>query len=386
MASKRKKIGLLLYDQKEWTGGFYYTLNLIRSLQFLPDAEKPHIYFFYGGNKIDISQEILQIKYPYASYAPLYVKINVLQRIINKIKRFIRKDADLLGTYSSGTVDFMYPCLNLSLEGEFSFLKKIKKIYWIPDFQDKYYPDFFSKEELENREHLKLQFIEKKVPLAFSSYNAAADFKKFYPNATNKTNVLRFASILPDITDVVLNDVNRKYNINGPYFISPNQFWSHKNHIIVIEAIDILVKRGMPVKLFFTGKEFNLQAPEYAVNLKMKVQRLGLDENILFLGFIERSEQLILMKHAVAVIQPSLFEGWSTVIEDTKALDGRMIVSDLPIHREQCTENTEFFHPNDAEQLADKIAALSTNTTEIIKQEYNEYINAFANDFLNLDN
>ncbi|ABG58134.1 glycosyltransferase family 4 protein [Cytophaga hutchinsonii] len=386
MAAARKKIGILLYNQKLWTGGFYYTLNLIRSLQFLPDAEKPEVCFFYSGNLTDISNEITTINYPYVSYLPVYVRVNVVQRIINKFKRLIDKDAVLLGNYPANTVNYIYPCLNFSLDGTYSVLRRIHKIYWIPDFQDKYYPDFFSKEELKNRDALKKEFIEKNVPLVFSSFNAADDFKKFYPQAENNIQVLRFTSILPDMQGVSWEEVSETYNIDGSYFISPNQFWPHKNHNVVIDAVDLLVKKGINVTLLFTGKEFNDQAPEYAVNLKKKVADLGLNKQIKFLGFIDRAEQLLLMKHAAAVIQPSLFEGWSTVVEDTKAVGGRMIVSDLPIHREQCVENAVFFQPYDAQQLADEIITAQTEPAEIKKIDYDAHIRAFAQDFLTLGN
>ena len=36
-------------------------------------------------------------------------------------------------------------------------------------------------------------------------------------------------------------------------------------------------------------------------------------------------DQLRLMKESLGVIQPSLFEGWSTVIEDAKALNKKSI-------------------------------------------------------------
>jgi hypothetical protein len=35
------------------------------------------------------------------------------------------------------------------------------------------------------------------------------------------------------------------------------------------------------------------------------------------------------MKNATAIMQPSLFEGWSTVIEDAKSLQVPVIASDL---------------------------------------------------------
>ena len=67
--------------------------------------------------------------------------------------------------------------------------------------------------------------------------------------------------------------------------------------------------------------------------LKKFVTDNNISENVLFLGFIDRKEQLKIMQHSEAVIQPSLFEGWSTVIEDARALNKYIIASDLRVHR-----------------------------------------------------
>lgn len=46
----------------------------------------------------------------------------------------------------------------------------------------------------------------------------------------------------------------------------------------------------------------------------------GLREQISLLGPIDRADQIRVMRCAAAAIQPSRFEGWSTVVEDAKGL------------------------------------------------------------------
>jgi hypothetical protein len=70
------------------------------------------------------------------------------------------------------------------------------------------------------------------------------------------------------------------------------------------------------------------------------------------------------MRRCVAVIQPSLFEGWSTVLEDARALGKTVIASDIAVHREQNPPGCSFFTKDSSEDLADAITAvLSTDTT-----------------------
>jgi glycosyltransferase involved in cell wall biosynthesis len=58
------------------------------------------------------------------------------------------------------------------------------------------------------------------------------------------------------------------------------------------------------------------------------------------------------MKYAKAIIQPSLFEGWSTVIEDAKSLQVPVIASNLDVNIEQLEEKGTYFEPHDERALA----------------------------------
>jgi hypothetical protein len=64
------------------------------------------------------------------------------------------------------------------------------------------------------------------------------------------------------------------------------------------------------------------------------------------------------MRQSLAVIQPSLFEGWSTVVEEVKSLGKTILLSDLPVHREQNPPSAEYFNPMDAVSLAEKMIFL----------------------------
>lgn len=101
----------------------------------------------------------------------------------------------------------------------------------------------------------------------------------------------------------------------------------------------------------------------------------------------DRKEQLALMKQAKAIIQPSLFEGWSTVVEDAKAMGQKIILSQLEVHLEQTEEysNKLFFNPYDANDLADKIQlSLINNSNTNIDFDYKKNVKNFGECFVKL--
>ena len=204
--------------------------------------------------------------------------------------------------------------------------------------------------------------VKKNYPIVFSSNNALEDFNKFYPENKNRKEVLKFVSVVDDsYSKLNISVLKKKFNLDKDYFIVPNQFWKHKNHTIIIEAAKVLKENKIEFLIVFTGKEFDYRNPNYTIDLKKHIAENGLDDNFRFLGFIDRGEQLQLMKNSIAIVQPSLFEGWSTVVEDTKAINHVILLSDIPLHREQIKDNCVFFNPKDKIALADKLLYAMNN-------------------------
>lgn len=107
----------------------------------------------------------------------------------------------------------------------------------------------------------------------------------------------------------------------------------------------------------FTGNLEDYRNPEYINELKAIMETEPVAGSIRLLGFVERTEQLCIMKNAAFIVQPSLCEGWGTVLEDAKVLDKAVLLSDIPVHREQKNEKCTLFDPHDPDALADLIVA-----------------------------
>jgi glycosyltransferase involved in cell wall biosynthesis len=91
------------------------------------------------------------------------------------------------------------------------------------------------------------------------------------------------------------------------------------------------------------------------------------------------------MKHAQAVLQPSLFEGWSTVIEDAISLQVPVIASSLPVNKEQLGLDGTYFEPHDAEKLAEIIYKFPhRNLSHVFYDDYNKRIKNAAKTFMKI--
>jgi glycosyltransferase involved in cell wall biosynthesis len=392
---KRKHIALIFSYDENWIAGTYYILNLGCALNTLPDEQKPEITIL-ASKKKEFDYFTCETKYPYLHFIKknkfhLQIKKNgiVVSNKYQFVKEFICLLFKILLYFRRKTnsrllneFDMIFPNPDSYI---FELINKEKKVYWIPDFQEDYLKEFFSTQEIVQRKQTQIAMALLIDKLVFSSCDAKNDFNRLYPFATSKQYVLPFAVTHPNYEVIDLDEIKQKYNIKKNYFYTPNQFWAHKNHQIVIEAVELLKKEINDILVIFSGKDNdNRTALSFADELKNLVKEKDLEENILFLGFIDRKEQLCLMKNAIAIIQPSLFEGWSTVVEDAKAMNQFVIASDLRVHKEQLNQNVFFFNPKDKYSLADSMLKTLNGNIEKHDNNYTESVKLFAENFINI--
>lgn len=378
--AERKRIGIIYQMQKGWMGGTYYILNLISALDTLPDREKPVVIVFCNSDE-DFNYVKKYTGYPYLEMGG-QLKKSFFVRVLNFIcfrffgKRPLRHPAQKI------SMSLLFPVSAPDFNSN-----NYVTLDWIPDFQEKHCPRFFEEKELQTRDWAVKQVIKSGMPILFSSQNALDDFHKFYSEAKKQTVVMRFAVSLPD------RDVNHdaetmvKYGAEvSPYFFCANQFWQHKNHLNLFKAFKELKDRGGYVRLYCSGSTTDYRNPDYFPMLQKYIKDNQLEDMVRILGYMERGEQLCLMAHSQAIVQPSYFEGWSTVVEDAKALHKYVVLSDLPLHREQLKENVSFFNPDDPIDLANKLDRILKIYPAMTQYDYNDNIREFGKCFMGIVN
>ena len=375
--AKRIKVGIIYSYDENWIGGTYYYQNLIQSLNLMPDIRKPHLVIL--SNSVDSFDSIKEINYPFITYKNLNNSQSFFEKLRNKIIRRVFPKRVIPQKKINFGIDVLFH------PSEIQIPNPIKNhLYWIPDFQEVYLPHLFSAAYLDFRKKSQQELLSSDKHVLFSSNDACNDFEKLYPSAKSKKHVVNFTVFHPNYMDINIAQLNDKYKlIDVPYFFSPNQFWKHKNHIVVLKAVKkIKEKHNYKIQVLFSGKESDSRNPTYFEEIKQFVSENNLQDNIKFLGFIDRSEQLCFMKNAIALIQPSLFEGWSSVVEDAKAMNQNIIVSSLNVHQEQLGKKAYYFNPNDENELMNQILLFLENKIGTPEFNYSERLHLFGEKFM----
>src|SRR5262249_35726240 len=146
-----------------------------------------------------------------------------------------------------------------------------------------------------------------------------SDLRKTRPGNV-QTAVLPFVATVPGGEDVLSKEqLGARYGVPDKFFHLPNQFWIHKNHIVVLQALALLLQRGRAIHVIATGNPVDPRQPDHFSSLMATAHRLGINDLFMPLGIVPYLDLMSLMRRAVAIINPSKFEGWSTTVEEAKS-------------------------------------------------------------------
>lgn len=225
-----------------------------------------------------------------------------------------------------------------------------------------------------------------------SSADAQADCERFYPSTQGRTHVVRFA--IPHsqkINTTHPRTIADSYGLPERFFFIPNQFWQHKNHLLVLEALALLKRQGHQVVIAASGLQHDPRNSSHFPKILNSIEHHHLKNQFHLLGMIPYEHLALLMQASTALLNPSLFEGWSTTVEEARALGVPMILSDLAVHYEQAGNDATYFRRDNPESLAEALWQFEPLTTEQrIKRTQNASMDAglrvrcFAEDFVNL--
>jgi len=362
MEINRLKVGILFNFSSSWMGGIIYIINLVKTLNHLDDDEKPEIFLFYNPALEEFLEEF---DYPYLTL----IRWSFPPMIKGWIKSWIlRKNLFILKILKQYELNAVFPLQDYPVRTK----TKVKLISWSPDFQQKYYPEFFTRMNRFGRNLRGRRTLRNTDDLVLSSHDAHKDLTKFFKvRASMAIHVYHFVSIIDEPGEVNFEDLRSKYKLPEKYFLISNQFHKHKNHRAAFLAISKLKESGVKKHLAITGKFPRASDSPYLSELHKIIEENELQDQVTLLGIISRSDQLYIMKHSQAVVQPSLFEGWSTVIEDARSLQVPVVASSLNVNIEQLGENGIYFDPHNPDELAKILKDYpERNLDDIFYEEY----------------
>jgi len=371
-----RSIGIpVIIDNDSWIGGLNYYLSLAAainrisscSFKFYMLTNSPEKLMSAAGANVEIVYcRFLSSKTLFFRALNFVINSNLILELYAKYYKI-----DYISHYHS------------------SFIYKGKSLFWMPDFQHKALTSLFSKKDVLIRDR-KVVSAARSGAMLLSSYSSMLDFDTYYSSYSNcKKYILNFVPLVNYDYNRVESTLEYFKDKETHIFFLPNQFWRHKNHSVVVDALNMLPENYI---VLCSGAVHDYRSSSHIDELLAKIKDFKLEQRFILLGLLERSEMCALMRKSLAIINPSFFEGWSTTVEEAKAYGKRVILSDLAVHREQDPDGALFFDPKVASELAMRMKQIVNeyNVDDEISREdnarinYDSRVNCFAKQYVEL--
>jgi len=357
------RVGILSTADPKSGGIYQYTLSLLEAFSN------------YSSNKF----EYIQIRLP---NFPKILKEDIVinqdkSNIILKIKRLIfqqfgLKIGDILGSYNHPELKDIDLIISPVVAAMPLYMQKpfIMSIY---DFQHKYYPSFFTIKERILRE-ITFSVSKRANMLVCESSFVKRDIEKFLKIPEERIRVItspppKYIQEINIGSQDVIN-VKRKYDLPERYIFYPAQFWFHKNHIKLLEALSLLRnKYNTIVPLILVGSKKN-----NFDNVMKAIEKLNLERQVKYLGYVPDEDMPYLYKLSTALVMPTLFESVSMPIWEAFYLGVPVVSSNVCALPEQVGNAGLLFDPFNIEDIAEKIYKIWIDEnlrTELVQKGYN---------------
>jgi glycosyltransferase involved in cell wall biosynthesis len=360
-----------------WAGGYNYQSNLFAALSKFRPGEFAPVLFAGIGDEADLAPLAAIPGVEVIRSAAFDSRAGLVAALA------LGLDREAAAEFRTHRIDAVFESARF-----FGWRLPYPAIAWFPDFQHRRLPQLFPAAARWRREAGFRMQIASGRTVMLSSESSHRDFRKFYPGAKNEVCLVRFATgPSPAFLTADPAEVVAQYQLPEKYFYLPNQFYTHKNHEVVVDALAILAQRGFNAVVCASGSTEDRRERGHFDEVMARVRSRGLESRFRHLGMIPLSHVYALLRACTGLINPSRSEGWSTTVEEAKSFGVPMILSDLDVHREQTNDTASYFGTDDPATLADHLVRVSQDSeVSIIRNQVphqNDRVAAFAADFVN---
>ncbi|MGA9351067.1 MAG: glycosyltransferase family 1 protein [Anaerolineae bacterium] len=159
-----------------------------------------------------------------------------------------------------------------------------------------------------------------------------------------------------------LTAIRREYALPKRYFLYLGGFDQRKNLSTLLRAFALLVNRqraagGEQARLVIAGQVPGRESPLFPDPRRL-VRELGVEERVIFTGWVPEGDKPALLSGAVTFVFPSLYEGFGLPAVEALACGTPVIASNRSSLPEVVGEGGILVEPTDAEALAEAMEVL----------------------------
>ncbi len=227
----------------------------------------------------------------------------------------------------------------------------VPTIVVVHDLQFLEYPQFFTGAEFSNADYdFRNSCLKAEKLICVSEHTRQRVLAESEINpASVKTIHTSLYNPLPPVSHqtetIILADFQIK---KGRFLLYPANYWPHKNHEILLIAVRMFYEKfpHSDLKLVFTG------APsEREVFLSQSCQILGLEDKVVFAGFVEQKVLATFYQNCLALVFPSLYEGFGVPVLEAMNYGVPVLCSNLTSIPEVGQQAVHYFDSRQPDEI-----------------------------------
>ncbi|OGF99778.1 hypothetical protein A2Y99_02345, partial [Candidatus Gottesmanbacteria bacterium RBG_13_37_7] len=224
------------------------------------------------------------------------------------------------------------------------------------------FPEMFTKKDLYQLQHWTSYSVKKADKIITISNFSKSEIIDYYQISAERILVTypgydkdKYKK-LEIINKINLLKIKKKYQIEGEYILFVGTLQPRKNLIRLIEAFKKVktgVLKGKPLQLVISGKKGWLYREIFA-----KVKQFGLESDVVFSGYTDPRDLPDLYRHALCLVNPSLYEGFGIPVVEAMACGCPVIVSRTSSLPEVAGQAGIYIDPGNVSDIAEKILSV----------------------------
>jgi glycosyltransferase involved in cell wall biosynthesis len=368
----------------DWKAGIVVTKALCNAMHETSHDVTPH--FVLMGTESMIPDDLRDLKGNVLKI-PIPERRSMRWAMEHATRRLVSLDVAMKRVLEYHAVDVLFGHVLLYRYG------RVPTLSWIPDFQHIHLPKMFDEMGRSHRDRSYLRTAKLSDRIIVLSESVKNDFERFAPQYKHKVRLTKIVSSPPkSIYETSPVAFAASLNLPERFIYLPNQFWKHKNHELVFKVVRLLKERGLEIFVVCDGYPMDYRHPSYFADLITKLSVWNIRNQVAIIRSISQMQVFSLMRQAICVLNPSLFEGFGLTVSEAISVGKRVVLSDIPAHREQNPPKATFFDPNDCEDLAEKLSWIWHDATpgpdvdleEQARRKLPERIHASAESFMSV--
>ncbi|NKL30207.1 glycosyltransferase [Rhizobium leguminosarum bv. viciae] len=346
------KIGILLENPIQVGGGFNQAINAIVQLQRIIGKQHEVVAFTtIKANLLHLKRLGVPAEYLPAAGRLSRIALAVLRRLSRKEIGKAWMANKIENALLEAGMDLAYFVTHSSTPNYFRKLNYITTVLDLCHRDDLEFPEVSSDGKFEERERHFSTCLPRAVAVMVASHQLLKSIVVRYGIDEERMIAMPFepSPFLGEAHSIDRTAVLGNYGLRDGYYFYPAQFWPHKNHIRILEAVSLLKQKtavNSDIRVVFSGADRGNLA-----RIKQQAQRLGVSDNVTFLGFVPVDHMRALYEGALAVVMSTYFGPTNLPPLEAWAV-GRPLVYSAHLN-EQVGDAALFADANDAEQWAD---------------------------------